>query len=204
MRSVVWRRATAPSQVDRAGEVLRADPTDAQALEVLEWWRSEHAEQHLAAKAALNELAALHDWLDAEVTSRLKKSDQIIRKLRASRTRLSTMDDLAGCRLVLGSLSEATFAVALITARLDVRAIKDTTARPTPVGYRAVHLLTRVNDRRVEIQVRTRRQHAWAAMVEAHDRETHDDAKHGHAPESVIAELFAMSEILSTLDQQDP
>ena len=41
-------------------------------------------------------------------------------------------------------------------------------------------------------------------MVEAHDSETHDDAKHGRAPETVIAGLFAMSEILSTLDQQDP
>ena len=75
---------------------------------------------------------------------------------------------------------------------------------PSPLGYRGIHLLARVDERRAELQVRTRRQHAWAKMVEAHDSETHDDAKHGRAPETVIAGLFAMSEILSTLDQQDP
>jgi ppGpp synthetase/RelA/SpoT-type nucleotidyltranferase len=52
------------------------------------------------------------------------------------------------------------------------------------------------------VQVRTRRQHAWAEMVEAHDRVTHDDAKRGRAPGHVIAGLFAMSEILFTIDQQ--
>lgn len=112
------------------------------------------------------------------------------------------MDDIAGCRLVLNGLAEVDAAVAVITARLDVRAVKNLNEAPSPVGYRAVHLLCRVNDRRVEIQVRMRRQHAWAEMVEAHDRESRDDAKHGQAPPSVISGLAAMADILSTLDQQ--
>jgi ppGpp synthetase/RelA/SpoT-type nucleotidyltranferase len=171
---------------------------------VLEWWRTEHDAAYRITRGIIEDIVRQRVWPDAIVMARLKKSEQIVRKLQSGRTRLSTIDDIAGCRLVVRTLAQSRSVVPVIDALVDVRTVKDMTETPSPLGYRAIHLLVLVEGRRAEVQVRTRRQHAWAEMVEAHDQVTHDDAKHGRAPEHVIAGLFAMSEILSTIDHQHP
>lgn len=192
------------SQVDRAGDVLREDPANTRALAVLEWWRRQHIEPQRLARSTLNDMASESGGPGWKVSARLKKAPQIVRKLRASHTRLSTLDDIAGCRLVVDGLSEVQSVAALFTAQLEIRTAKDMITVPSPLGYRAIHLLCRVEGRRVEIQLRTLRQHRWAEMVEAHDRDSGDDAKHGNAPPSVIERFRVLSNVLATLDHQRP
>lgn len=79
---------------------------------------------------------------------------------------LGRMDDIGGCRAVLSDLDELQrvrdrYANAPVMVR-----IKDYISEPKDDGYRAVHVIVKYDDRRIEVQLRTRIQHEWAFTVE--------------------------------------
>jgi putative GTP pyrophosphokinase len=69
---------------------------------------------------------------------------------------------------------------------------------PKPDGYRAVHLVVARDGCFVEIQLRTRRQDAWAQMVERDTRRLREELKFGGGPDDLrdfyrmTSEQFAM------------
>lgn len=93
-------------------------------------------------------------------TSRIKTVNTIIEELVRSKTRLSSMQDIAGVRIVLGGeadLETQNAAVAQLVAAFGKAKVDDLRNKPR-YGYRAVHVIIRVNDLPVEVQVRTKLQ----------------------------------------------
>ena len=117
---------------------------------------------------------------EALVAQRLKRLSSIDAKLRRFRNMdLARMQDVGGCRAVLPSV-DAVRRVARSYAehpsRHRVGHIDDYLTKPRSSGYRGIHLVSRFQPgddeeetyagMRIEIQLRSRLQHAWAAAVE--------------------------------------
>lgn len=97
------------------------------------------------------------------------------------------MHDIAGCRAVLRNVSLVESLVRAYEAATSKNALRggkfhkkyDYISNPKPDGYRSVHLvykyytatkrLSVYNDLRIEIQIRSKLQHAWATAVETVD-----------------------------------
>lgn len=110
--------------------------------------------------------AVLRDELGMAATSRLKTSTTIIDKLKREKTRLATMQDLAGVRIVEDmSLLEQNRVVQRITKALPNSKIIDRRDRPS-FNYRAVHVIASIDGLPVEIQIRTRLQDEVAQITE--------------------------------------
>lgn len=174
-----------PQQVNAAGKALgqTAFPvtTDEgqEALAVINNWRSSHAYPLNTFQITLRNRARRIER-NVIIAQREKRLDSIHRKLVAKATmRMTQMQDIAGCRAVFSKLSDVYKLVELYKSRQfdhKFRNEKDYIADPKPDGYRSYHLVyeyvgtgpgTPYTGLRVEIQVRTQTQHAWATAVEA-------------------------------------
>jgi ppGpp synthetase/RelA/SpoT-type nucleotidyltranferase len=174
------------NQVNKAGEVLASDANPANedtswAYEVLNNWRASHSfplnnfTTNLRSKVKTLQTKAI-------VAQRIKRLESIIAKLHRGQTstlKLSQMQDIGGCRVILkstayverllSSYKNSTFKHVLIGERNYI-------LTPKADGYRGVHLIyqykasnqiTSYDKLRIEIQIRTDLQHAWATAVEA-------------------------------------
>lgn len=141
-------------------------------------WRNSHA---LPLRRIRAELAGKVRKLKATgiTAGRLKRMLSIRKKLGRTTNTLAQMQDLGGCRAILDSVEDVK---AVVTAYRDGasahRVREDTSYIDTPKrgGYRSHHFVLNFQasgdeapyqDRRIEIQVRTRLQHVWATAVEA-------------------------------------
>ena len=97
----------------------------------------------------------------------------IVRKLQRdnNRFKLGALDDIGGCRLIVGSVREVYEAAQILDDLLEHRKIKDYITAPQRSGYRSYHAIYKVPvggiTYRIEVQIRTRLQHLWATGVEA-------------------------------------
>ena len=104
-----------------------------------------------------------------EVTSRAKTLDTLREKLRRDRsTPLSNVQDIAGVRfeaeMSLGEQRAVAETIALLFEHDPEYAVHDLLSTPHS-GYRALHVWLRLPER-VEVQVRTQLQGAWANLYE--------------------------------------
>lgn len=110
--------------------------------------------------------------------ARLKRMRSVRRKLATINAKLDQIQDLGGCRIVVPSIDDAR----LLIRRFDEHAVhprhnfKSYIDEPKIGGYRSYHAIFKFrgngesevfNNRRVELQIRTHLQHAWATAVEA-------------------------------------
>lgn len=170
------------SEVNKAGDILR-DSTGSQdeqpwATEVLNNWRAAHNYPINTFQATLrHRLEIIHR--EALVAQRLKRIPSILYKLRDHSTmQLSQMQDIGGLRAVVEGIDDvrALYDDYKRNVRFQHELVgeKDYIDKPKLSGYRSVHLVYRYNNRAapeyggllLEIQIRTRRQHAWATTVE--------------------------------------
>lgn len=102
------------------------------------------------------------------VAQRLKRLPTIIEKMvRLPGTKLARMEDVGGCRAVLpGGRSEIEGVLRRIRRNWTVVRLRDYMEEPKSSGYRGVHLIVERDDRRIEVQLRTTGQQAWAEQVE--------------------------------------
>jgi len=113
---------------------------------------------------------AIRDQLGLKLTGRPEKTpESIVAKLRRSPTRLATMQDIAGCRLLLTRVAEQDRVTGELRRIFPAARLHDRRRRPSH-GYRAVHLIVPSGDRWVEIQIRTPLQDMWAQFVEQNGR----------------------------------
>jgi ppGpp synthetase/RelA/SpoT-type nucleotidyltranferase len=96
---------------------------------------------------------------------RAKSTSSIIDKLRRETIRLSQMQDIAGCRLVVNDVLVQDRVVERIGGKLAKAVLVDRRKDPS-YGYRAVHIIATARNRPIEIQVRTELQHLWAQLSE--------------------------------------
>jgi len=108
----------------------------------------------------------------------LKRFISIVRKLIWEPTRFTQMQDVGGCRVVLNNLTlaEQLTKELLKTLPHDLVDADDYIKTPAQSGYRGVHLIYKYRPEskdaevyrgmKIEIQIRTDLQHAWATAVE--------------------------------------
>ena len=171
------------SRVKSAGKRITKGSATAEDTAVLENFRASHA--YVLNTFQMN--ARRHSESVARtVGQRLKRRNTLIDKLqREPSMPLYAMHDIAGCRIIFedeaslykvrSSLRDARF------SHIRQNAIEkyDYIVNPKPTGYRGVHDVyeyqvnklpgSQWNGLRVEIQFRTRIQHAWATAVEVAD-----------------------------------
>lgn len=135
-----------------------------------------------------------------EVTSRPKTIDTLRQKLlRDPATPLPSIQDIAGVRVEADmNLNEQDTVVDSIVGAFSDSAptIKDLRVGPHS-GYRAVHVWLRLPSGRVEIQVRTHIQGAWANMYEAAGDRFGREIRYGNIPteESVAKIVLALQKL---------
>ena len=171
-------------EVNSAGRDLsqRTFPLQAdQVMSVVNNWRSSHAfplntfQIYLRDKACQIEKSPL-------IAQRIKRLESIHLKLTRDQTnnmRLTQMQDIGGCRAVVQNVKN----VRLLVARFDrarfahkLKGRKDYILSPKADGYRGYHLVYEYRGKnhtcvwdglKIEIQIRSQMQHAWATSVES-------------------------------------
>ena len=93
-----------------------------------------------------------------------KSTSAIVDKLRRGTMRLTQMQDIAGCRIVVPDIPMQGRLIATLDQMFEVTVV-DRRAQPSH-GYRAVHAIVAYLDKRVEIQIRTEMQQRWAEASE--------------------------------------
>lgn len=187
-------------EIDRAGEFLVDESSIAsrygenddvegylyeaeRQYEVINNWRSSHSYPLQIIKMTLLTRAKRVDS-QTIVAQRIKRLSSIKAKLdRNPNMKLSQMQDLGGCRAILGT-PRRVFELANIYEKAAGKnpdrpqLIKpyDYIRNPKPDGYRSLHFVFKYNTpaegpaiyngHRIEIQLRSRLQHAWATAVE--------------------------------------
>lgn len=188
---MAWvKRLFSKGEIDRAGATfLRVPEPSAEeldkAFEVLSNWRACHSYPLQAVKMTLLNRAR-HISPSALIAQRLKRFFSIFIKLSHNpNMKLSQMQDIGGCRAVMPSIKDARRLIAVYDRSRSKnprhgRPIEheryDYLKEPKPDGYRSFHLIFKYqseyedkkafNGQRVEIQIRSRLQHAWATAVE--------------------------------------
>lgn len=166
--------------INRAGDCLRSARMGATiphaqivaAWETLVSYRAEWSVwPHALTKVnmGLRSMARLATEGEGRVSQRLKRVERIIGKLaRFPSMNLAQMQDIGGCRAVVSGLAELDRLRSRIRRNwgMDIVDEYDYVGCPKPSGYRAVHIVVRRESHLVEVQLRTRRQHRWAASVE--------------------------------------
>jgi ppGpp synthetase/RelA/SpoT-type nucleotidyltranferase len=186
------------TQRTKAGSALSRDlETDAD-LVVIDNWRSSHALPLQTIKMMLKGRAKSVDQT-AVVAQRLKRLPSIRSKLKRETMRLQQMQDLGGCRAILKDLAAVNKLVKKFEESVGKNPkqqglrrhrlvdTKDYIKNPKPDGYRGVHYVFEYQSSTphlqcfaghlIEVQIRTRLQHAWATAVEIVDTFTGQSLK---------------------------
>ncbi len=191
---MVWTKPKgySKSKVDWAGDILinessQLKETDS-ALEILDNWRAIHMyPMHIFKKR----LKRVSEKIDKEALSvqRLKRLPSIIKKLQRRyygnepTMKLSQMQDIAGCRVVMSNveLAKKLYKEGYIRGDLKHKKVreKDYIDNPKEDGYRGIHLIYRYksdkegkkeyNGLLIEVQIRSKLQHLWATAIETVD-----------------------------------
>jgi putative GTP pyrophosphokinase len=148
------------TQIDRLGDRLRkGDITEAD-LRLLDDYRRSFGEAYELV------VGAIRSELGLEPTGRPAKSTtSISEKLNRESIRLSQIQDIAGCRLVVPDILEQSRVIGLLAGLFTNTATVDRREKPSH-GYRAVHVIVRIEEKLVEVQVRSSLQHVWAELSE--------------------------------------
>ncbi len=197
--------ATAPSKaaIDRAGKRLRDDAVP----------RPEDVALYDQYRASLGpsledvaRLVAEFAWPPhGMVGMRLKRPESVIAKLRRGNFRLSGLQDIAGCRLVVENLTDQDQALAQLGGRLNIRRVDDYRTKDHISGYRAVHMIVRsALGGTVEVQVRTDIQNRWAVLSErlAQMPQIGGEIKYGGGPRVLVTRLDELSRLGRQADEQ--
>ncbi len=207
-------------RIDRAGRALcrdlvgegpaLADVELAAEIAVVEAFRAAHSIPLLKARMGLRSCVRAEGLEAVEFGQRLKRMPTIIDKLRRLPTmKLSSMQDIGGCRAVFSAQAE----VARVQERFmrnSLRrngtddAVRDYITKPRSSGYRGVHVLTRYDGRRIEVQLRTEPQHEWAKLVEKLVVVTGTDYKSGDGSNVVHRWLQNLSERCALAEAGQP
>lgn len=181
------------TRVNQAGRFLATDADKSgkvspeewdEALVVINNWRSSHGYPLYVMKKTLLNRAQKIDGR-ALVAQRLKRLHSIDLKLkRYEKMQLSRMQDIGGCRAILSDVGRVVELAKIyesgikknVGSRAELIKPDDYISEPKPDGYRSYHLVfkyrtdaercRKYNGLLIEIQLRSRLQHAWATAVE--------------------------------------
>jgi ppGpp synthetase/RelA/SpoT-type nucleotidyltranferase len=172
-------------KVNAAGNVLMGRPTRIQmefeeALTIINNWRASHNFPLNTFQTRLRKLSRDIDP-DSIVAQRIKRLASISHKLdRFQEMKVTQIQDIGGCRTILSTIDHVDELVDIYLhkgsrgVKHDLSKKDDYILTPKDSGYRGVHLIYKYqsdksklySDLKIEIQIRTFLQHAWATAVE--------------------------------------
>jgi ppGpp synthetase/RelA/SpoT-type nucleotidyltranferase len=178
-------------EVNAAGKILVASRADndewwdenfeayLHALDVVNNWRGAHAYPLNTFQIYLRNTARRFEARPL-VAQRIKRMVSIENKLSMQTSmKLSQMQDLGGCRAIMANVAGVRSVVNYYREQSAIKHVIASTDNyidnPKKSGYRGVHLVYRYhsdknkkmyNNLKIEMQIRSRYQHAWATAVE--------------------------------------
>jgi ppGpp synthetase/RelA/SpoT-type nucleotidyltranferase len=212
------------SKIKNAGKVLRADKMDTpeynEAYDVLSDYRQAHeAVLHMVNMRCRN-IIKTHFIKTKRckpdeffIAQRLKRLEAIVVKLkRFPNMSLDTMHDIGGIRVMLPTLEDVQLFVQLFPGKRSPIVVKKTydyLVEAKDDGYRSFHYVLEVPNPKsetlphlkVELQVRTESQHAWATAVEVAGFIEHQSFKTGEGDENWKRFFIVTSHLLNDLEK---
>lgn len=128
-----------------------------------------------------------------------KSTPAIVDKLCRSSMRLTQMQDIAGCRVVVPDIPAQDRVIARLDQMFDATVI-DRRVKPSN-GYRAVHVVVHEVGLPVEVQVRTDLQHVWAESSEKLADAFGSQLKYGGGPKEIRELLDVYSKMIGDFEQ---
>jgi hypothetical protein len=193
------KRSYSKKQIDKAGNQLVASGdgiarVSEESMNIIHNWRICHVYPlHIVYITLRNRAKKIRGGL---VYQRQKRLESIQKKLKQNKNMvLSQMQDIGGCRAVLPVISDVKKLISIYEKSQKKKPtdsknpdrpicvnINDYIKKPKLDGYRSYHLIFKFyskhsdkkdfNGQRVEIQIRSKLQHAWATAVEIFERFT--------------------------------
>jgi putative GTP pyrophosphokinase len=171
------------TQIRNAGKILKMNPKNLEALDILSSFRSAHAYPLNSIQDNLRKQARKveKDTDSVIISQRLKRMPSILSKIeREPSMELTRMQDIGGCRAIFATTQEVEACKnALIKSKMQhnpPERMYDYIENPKNSGYRGIHIVykfvsespqfSQYNDMLIEVQLRTRLQHNWATAVE--------------------------------------
>lgn len=165
------------SAIDAAGKFMslngKSDPEYKIHEEIFDSYRTAHLEPITRLTLMLQQ------WLTAYkgkyyIAQRLKRKPQIIRKLKRFKSRLTQLQDIGGCRIIVednAAVDELhSYLLVLINnekSLISLSGEKDYREEGREEsGYRALHLIFKSDQVKLELQIRSEIQHYWAESIE--------------------------------------
>ena len=178
------------TQIDRLGDRLKKGNITEDDLRLLDQYRRSFTEAYEIV------VGDIRQKLGLEPTGRPAKSTtSISEKLRRESIRLTQIQDIAGCRLIVADIADQEFVIQSLSQLFEYVTVIDRRQQPSH-GYRAVHVIVSCRGKVIEIQVRTALQHLWAELSEKYSDVEDPAIKYGGGSESSRSILSVASEAI--------
>jgi putative GTP pyrophosphokinase len=179
------------TQIDGLGDRLKRSVFEKSDLILLDGYRRSFGPAYESV------VQAIRDQVTLEPSGRPAKStNSLIEKLKRESIRLTQVQDIAGCRVVVGEVAEQERVVASLAGIFPGAIVIDRREKPS-YGYRAVHMVVEVSGKTVEIQVRTTFQHIWAEISEKYADLYGSEIKYGSGSQEIRRILKRMSDSIA-------
>jgi ppGpp synthetase/RelA/SpoT-type nucleotidyltranferase len=178
--------------VNRLGDRLRKSKPLTADIETLDTFRRSFDAAQQTVVRKLRELGL-------EPSVRIKTTISIVDKLKRESIRLSRLQDIAGCRVVVADIAEQDRVVGLILGAFSEASLIDRRQKHSH-GYRAVHVVIEIGARFVEVQIRTELQHLWAVFSEVCADAWDQSIKYGGGSPEIQENLRLKSEIVALIE----
>lgn len=210
------------NQVDKAGDILAGYREHEAgewlwAVNVLNNWRASHSFPLNNFTTNLRTKVRNVQGGDAVVAQRLKRLESIVAKLARQQTKtlqMSQMQDIGGCRAILTSEANVRRLVSSYKRSKFAHELvgeKDYINVPKEDGYRGYHLVYRYkalegqsadfDKLRLEVQARSKLQHAWATAVEAVGAFSKQALKSNQGDQDWLRLFALMSSVIACIEQ---
>ena len=189
-------REISKTQTDRLGNRLRKGNISEDDLRLLDQYRRSFTQAYEFV------VGAIRKELGLEPTGRPSKTTTSISdKLRRESIRLTQIQDIAGCRLIVPDINTQESVVKSLVGLFEHTTIIDRRERPSH-GYRAVHVVVNQGGKLIEIQVRTSLQQLWAELSEKYADVVDPAIKYGGGDKE-IQEILEKASKLVSLDESN-
>ena len=182
------------NQIDRLGDRLRDGSHSEADLGLLDEYRRSFGQAYEAVIRAIRQLS------QAPTGRPAKSTLSIVEKLRRESIRLSQMQDIAGCRVIVTDVVVQERFIASLKEAFPGASVMDRRQDPSS-GYRAVHVIAEVAGKPIEIQVRSALQHLWAEVSEKSSDVLDPKIKYGGGPDEWRKFLTETSQLVSYYEE---
>lgn len=165
------------SRIDKAGQALakavyRNEDELIELEDVFDEYRKSHLQPLSETTIELQHLMTNYGG-QYYIAQRLKRKPQIVRKLNRLSVRLTQLQDIGGCRIIVQNNNDVNNLLQYLMGQLKARA-KFEVDRVTDyremgrddTGYRALHVILKRGGVHLELQIRSRVQHYWSESIE--------------------------------------